>query len=148
MRFVRYEDTGARIGAIRSDDVVDLLTADSPWSTIRAIAAAGEPALLKLGELVDERPADYPLRSSSTGQMIHGLADQIACLSAAFTLETGDLLATGTPEGVGIGRVPKSFLEPGGVVRREIDGIGAIENRVAGGRASGRAGTKGTATWR
>ena len=70
-------------------------------------------------------------QSNNTGQMIHNLWAQIAYLSTAFTLETGDLIATGTPEGVGVGREPPVFLRPGDVVRCEIDGIGAIENRVA-----------------
>ena len=67
---------------------------------------------------------------SNTGAMINDLWSQIAYLSTAFTLETGDLIATGTPEGVGVGMDPPSFLRPGDVVRCEIDGIGAIENRV------------------
>jgi 2-keto-4-pentenoate hydratase/2-oxohepta-3-ene-1,7-dioic acid hydratase in catechol pathway len=71
-------------------------------------------------------------QSSNTSQMIHNLWAQIAYLSSAFTLETGDLIATGTPEGVGIGMEPQQFLQPGDVVRCEIEGIGAIENRVAG----------------
>ena len=71
-------------------------------------------------------------QSSNTGGMINDLWAQIAYLSTAFTLETGDLLATGTPEGVGVGMDPQVFLQPGDVVRCEIDGIGAIENRVAG----------------
>lgn len=69
-------------------------------------------------------------QSSDTGQMIHNLWAQIAYLSTAFTLETGDLIATGTPEGVGVGMDPQRFLQPGDVVRCEIDGIGVIENRV------------------
>ncbi len=69
-------------------------------------------------------------QSNNTGQMLHNLWAQIAYLSTAFTLETGDLIATGTPEGVGVGREPPTFLQPGDVVRCEIDGIGAIENRV------------------
>ena len=69
-------------------------------------------------------------QSSDTSQMIHNLWKQIAYLSTAFTLETGDLIATGTPEGVGVGMDPPRFLQPGEVVRCEIDGIGAIENRV------------------
>lgn len=68
---------------------------------------------------------------NNTGEMIHNLWQQIAYLSTAFTLDPGDLIATGTPEGVGIGMDPKVFLRPGDVVRCEIDGIGAIENRVA-----------------
>lgn len=69
-------------------------------------------------------------QSNDTGQMIHNLWAQIAYLSTAFTLETGDLIATGTPEGVGVGMEPQQFLKAGDVVRCEIDGIGAIENRV------------------
>ncbi|MGY2737087.1 fumarylacetoacetate hydrolase family protein [Sphingomonas sp. UYP23] len=70
-------------------------------------------------------------QSSNTGLMVNDLWKQIAYLSTAFTLEAGDLIATGTPEGVGIGMDPQQFLQPGDIVRCEIDGIGAIENRVA-----------------
>lgn len=70
-------------------------------------------------------------QNSNTSQLIYNLWQQIAYLSTAFTLESGDLIATGTPEGVGIGMQPPVFLQPGDVVRCEIDGIGAIENRVA-----------------
>lgn len=70
-------------------------------------------------------------QDNNTGNMIHDLWKQIAYLSTAFTLETGDLIATGTPEGVGVGREPPVFLQPGDVVRCEVEGIGAIENRVA-----------------
>ena len=69
-------------------------------------------------------------QDSDTSQLIHNVWQQIVYLSTAFTLEPGDLLATGTPEGVGIGMVPKCFLQPGDVVRCEVDVIGAIENRV------------------
>ena len=69
-------------------------------------------------------------QSSNTSEMISNIWQQIAYLSTAFTLEPGDLIATGTPEGVGIGRDPPEFLQIGDVVRCEIDGIGAIENRV------------------
>jgi 2-keto-4-pentenoate hydratase/2-oxohepta-3-ene-1,7-dioic acid hydratase in catechol pathway len=69
-------------------------------------------------------------QSSNTSEMIFSIWQQIAYLSTAFTLEPGDLIATGTPEGVGVGRDPPQFLRIGDVVRCEIDGIGAIENRV------------------
>ena len=52
-------------------------------------------------------------QNSNTEQMLFNIWDQIAYLSTAFTLEPGDLLATGTPEGVGIGMVPPTFLQPG-----------------------------------
>ncbi len=74
-----------------------------------------------------------------TDQMIANIWQQIAYLSTAFTLEPGDLLATGTPEGVGVGREPPVFLQPGDVVRCEIDGIGAIENTVAAHQGTGAA---------
>lgn len=71
-------------------------------------------------------------QASNTRHMIANLWQQIAYLTSAFTLEPGDLIATGTPEGVGVGMEPPVFLKPGDVVRCEIEGIGAIENRVAG----------------
>ena len=69
-------------------------------------------------------------QDSSTSELIFNVWDQIEYLSTAFTLEPGDVLATGTPEGVGVGMTPKRFLQPGDVVRCEVEGIGAIENRV------------------
>ena len=63
-----------------------------------------------------------------TSGMIANVWQQIAYLSTAFTLYPGDLIATGTPEGVGVGMDPQTFLQPGDVVRCEIDHIGAIEN--------------------
>ena len=69
-------------------------------------------------------------QQSNTSQMIHNIWNQIAYLSTAFTLETGDLLATGTPSGVGVSMDPPRFLRSGDVVRCEVDGVGAIENRV------------------
>lgn len=69
-------------------------------------------------------------QDSNTGGMIYNLWQQISYLSTAFTLEPGDLLCTGTPEGVGVGMQSQRFLQDGDVVRCEIDGIGAIENKV------------------
>lgn len=71
-------------------------------------------------------------QASNTCLMISNLWQQVAYLTSAFTLEPGDLIATGTPEGVGIGLQPPAFLKPGDIVRCEIEGIGAIENRIAG----------------
>lgn len=71
-------------------------------------------------------------QSNNTSGMIANIRQQIAYLSSAFTLEPGDLIATGTPEGVGIGMEPQVFLQPGDVVRCEIESVGTIENRVAG----------------
>ena len=75
-------------------------------------------------------------QDNNTVNMIHNLWAQIAYLSTAFTLEIGDLIATGTPEGVGVGMDPPVFLQPGDIVRCEVDRIGFIENRVVA--SSGR----------
>lgn len=71
-------------------------------------------------------------QNSNTSDMLHKIVDQITYLSTAFTLEPGDIIATGTPEGVGVAMNPQVFLQPGDVVRCEVEGIGAIENVVAG----------------
>ena len=71
-------------------------------------------------------------QESNTEQLIHSIWAQISYLSTAFTLEPGDLIATGTPEGVGIAMDPPRFLKAGDLVRCEVDRIGAIENRVLG----------------
>jgi 2-keto-4-pentenoate hydratase/2-oxohepta-3-ene-1,7-dioic acid hydratase in catechol pathway len=62
--------------------------------------------------------------------MIHNIYEQIAYLSTVMTLKPGDILATGTPAGVGFALDPPSFLKIGDVMRVEIEGIGHIENRV------------------
>lgn len=66
----------------------------------------------------------------STGGMVYNIYQQIEHLSTAFTLEPGDLIATGTPSGVGVAMKPPRFLKVGDVMRAEISGIGVIENRV------------------
>ena len=70
-------------------------------------------------------------QDARTSEMIFSVAEQITYLSTAFTLEPGDLIATGTPEGVGAAMKPPRFLKAGDVVRCEVEKIGAIENRVA-----------------
>ena len=65
-----------------------------------------------------------------TGEMLVDCFRQVEFLSTAFTLEPGDVIATGTPAGVGAMQNPPSFLRAGDIVRIEIDGIGALENPV------------------
>lgn len=72
-------------------------------------------------------------QNANSSEMIFSLWEQIAYLSAAFTLEPGDIIATGTPDGIGAARDPRTFLKGGDVVRCEIEKIGIIENRVAAG---------------
>ena len=58
------------------------------------------------------------------------MAELIAFISATITLDPGDVIATGTPSGVGVFREPPVFLQPGDRVRCEIDGIGSVENPI------------------
>jgi 2-keto-4-pentenoate hydratase/2-oxohepta-3-ene-1,7-dioic acid hydratase in catechol pathway len=69
-------------------------------------------------------------QSSNTRFLIFDIPTIIATISAGVTLRAGDIIATGTPAGVGIGFDPPRFLKAGDVVRVEIDRIGALENRV------------------
>lgn len=70
-------------------------------------------------------------QDSSTAEMIFGVRHLVAFLSRAFTLEPGDLIATGTPDGVGVFRKPPVFLKNGDVVECEIEGIGTLRNLCA-----------------
>ena len=69
-------------------------------------------------------------QDSTTAQMIFSVARIIADLSAGMTLEPGDCISTGTPEGVGDGRTPPEYLQPGDVVEAEIERIGVLRNPV------------------
>jgi len=69
-------------------------------------------------------------QDSSTADMIFPIDSIVEWLSKGLTLEPGDVIATGTPEGVGMGREPQEFLKDGDVVETEIDGIGTMKNRV------------------
>ena len=61
---------------------------------------------------------------------IHKVADLIADSSQGMTLEPGDVIATGTPEGVGAGRTPQEWLHPGDVIEAEVVGIGRLRHPV------------------
>ncbi len=69
-------------------------------------------------------------QDSNTKELIFDCFTLVEHFSTAFTLEPGDIVATGTPSGVGIVRKPPQLLKAGDVVRIEIEGIGAIENPV------------------
>jgi 2-keto-4-pentenoate hydratase/2-oxohepta-3-ene-1,7-dioic acid hydratase in catechol pathway len=70
------------------------------------------------------------MQASSTGDMLFDIPTLIAYISKFTTLEPGDVIATGTPEGVGHFRQPPVYLKAGDVVRVEIEGIGVQENPV------------------
>ncbi len=74
------------------------------------------------------------VQHESTANMIFSVATSIAFLSSLMTLEPGDIIATGTPSGVGFKHTPPLFLREGDVVEVEIERIGRIRNPVMRGR--------------
>ena len=70
------------------------------------------------------------MQDSHTGKMIFRVPELIEFISASITLEPGDIIATGTPEGVGAFRKPPIFLKSGDVVEVEIEGLGVLRNPV------------------
>lgn len=82
-------------------------------------------------ELVLECWVNGELRQkASSRDLIFNIPSLIATISASVTLQTGDIIATGTPKGVGIGYTPPKFLSSGDIVRIAINGLGHIENRI------------------
>ena len=97
------------------------------------------PCLALADEILD--PSSLRLRTWVNGELrqdgntrtlIFDIPAIISFLTQQLTLESGDVIATGTPAGVGLGRRPRVWLQPGDVVRMEIDGIGILENPVVG----------------
>jgi len=95
-----------------------------PWIT--TADELGDPHALRVRTWVDGELR----QDSSTKNLIFDCFAIVEHLSTAFTLEPGDVVATGTPGGVGIAMKPPKLLSIGDVVRIEIDGLGTLENRV------------------
>jgi 2-keto-4-pentenoate hydratase/2-oxohepta-3-ene-1,7-dioic acid hydratase in catechol pathway len=95
------------------------------------------PALVTADEVDWERPLRMRAlvngqmrQDSDTADLCHGISSLVTACSEAMTLYPGDIIASGSPAGVALFREPLKFLQDGDIVRCEIDGIGAIENRV------------------
>jgi 2-keto-4-pentenoate hydratase/2-oxohepta-3-ene-1,7-dioic acid hydratase in catechol pathway len=83
------------------------------------------------GLKIESRVGDEVLQSSNTSNMIWGVADTIAIMSEFTTLEPGDLIALGTPPGVGHAKKPEPrWLRPGEVIEIEIEGIGICASPI------------------
>jgi 2-keto-4-pentenoate hydratase/2-oxohepta-3-ene-1,7-dioic acid hydratase in catechol pathway len=70
------------------------------------------------------------MQDSSTSDMIFDAEELIVYISAAITLEPGDVIATGTPSGVGMGRNPQRWLLDSDVCEVEVEGVGVLRNPV------------------
>jgi 2-keto-4-pentenoate hydratase/2-oxohepta-3-ene-1,7-dioic acid hydratase in catechol pathway len=69
-------------------------------------------------------------QSSNSKDLIFNIPKLIETISAGITLYPGDIIATGTPAGVGLGFKPPKYLKAGDVVRLEVDGVGVLENTM------------------
>ena len=117
----------------------DFQMATSQWmigKTFDTFAPFG-PAIVTADEIADPHSLRISLtlngetmQDSSTGNLIFKLPQLIAYLSSVFTLEPGDVIATGTPAGVGFARKPPRWLRPGDEVRIQIEGLGELVNPV------------------
>lgn len=119
--------------------VRDYQARTSQWTLGKVFDTHGPcgPALVTRDEIADPQKlrircvvGDETLQDSSTAQMVFDVPRLVAELSAVMTLEPGDIVATGTPAGVGTSRKPRRWLLPGERVRVEIDGLGVLENPV------------------
>ncbi|HZF75611.1 MAG TPA: fumarylacetoacetate hydrolase family protein [Acetobacteraceae bacterium] len=143
-RLVRERDALEHVGAyslFNDGSVRDYQRKSSQWTMGKNFDATGAfgPELVTPDELP---PGAAPLRiqarvdgrvvqDSTTEDMIFPVARIVAILSEVMTLEPGDVIATGTPSGVGYARQPPLFLAPGMVVEVEVEGIGVLRNTVA-----------------
>jgi 2,4-didehydro-3-deoxy-L-rhamnonate hydrolase len=141
---VSVDDALAHVrGYVVANDVSgrDLQFADGQWVRGKSL-----DTFLPVGDLVPASDVPDPqslgirailngevMQDSSTANMVFGVAEVIAFVSQAITLEPGDLIITGTPAGVGAFREPKVWMQPGDEITIEIDGIGSITNPVVAG---------------
>lgn len=95
------------------------------------------PVLVTRDEIADPHNLNLRLtvngvekQNSNTKFMLFNIEDLVKDLSTVFTLDTGDIIATGTPAGVGAGRNPQEFMWPGDVVEATVEGIGTIRNTI------------------
>jgi 2-keto-4-pentenoate hydratase/2-oxohepta-3-ene-1,7-dioic acid hydratase in catechol pathway len=118
----------------------DIQLSTSQWSLGKSFDTFGPmgPAIVCKHEIPDPHVLSIKLsidgvylQDSNTDQLVFKAGELIAYLSSIMTLEPGDLISTGTPAGVGLGRTPRRWLKPGETMTVEIEGIGSLTNPIA-----------------
>jgi acylpyruvate hydrolase len=119
----------------------DFQFADGQWQRGKSCDTHGPfgPFIATSDEVKDPHALRIRLRvngetmqDSSTAQMIFGVPELVEWLSENITLEPGDVIATGTPPGVGFARKPSIYLKAGDITEVEIEGLGILRNPVEG----------------
>jgi len=133
---------GLTVGQDLSDRSRQLQGASPQWSLAKSYPGFGPtgPFLVTPDEL--ENPDDVSLtctvngelrQAARTSDLIFSVPEIVATLSEVCELYPGDLVFTGTPSGVGLGRIPPLYLAPGDVIESSIDGIGTLRQRCVSG---------------
>lgn len=91
---------------------------------------AAEVGDLRDGLTIQTRVNGETVQRGSTSHMIYSVGETLAYISRSFTINAGDLLATGTPSGVGYARTPPWLLHPGDVVEVEVERLGILMNSI------------------
>ena len=94
-----------------------------PWLVTRD--EAGDPTF-ELSCLLDGEV----MQSANTGDLVFSPAELVSYISGFITLMPGDLIATGTPGGVGHARTPQRYLQPGSLLETTVAGVGRLANRI------------------
>lgn len=138
---------GLAVGQDLSDRTVQSRGTPAQFSIGKSFAGYGPvgPAVVTLDELAghdldalrvtcevagQDGGAPRVLQDGSTADMVFGVPEVVARLSAVVELNPGDLIFTGTPAGVGLGRSPQEFLRPGQVLTTRIEGVGEIRQHL------------------
>ena len=120
----------------------DIQLATSQWTlgkSFNTFAPLG-PAIVTKDEIADPHALDVKLsidgevlQHSNTRELIFKLPDLIAYISSITPLQAGDIISTGTPAGVGLGRSPQRWLKAGETITIEVSGLGTLVNPVVAG---------------
>ena len=122
----------------------DITIQTRQWTAGKALDTFGPmgPGIVLASDIPDPQTLTLTTRvngqvvqHASTADMIFSVATTIAFLSSLMTLEPGDIIATGTPSGIGATRTPPLFLQDGDVVEVEIERLGRIRNPLMRSRA-------------
>jgi 2-keto-4-pentenoate hydratase/2-oxohepta-3-ene-1,7-dioic acid hydratase in catechol pathway len=127
--YLCLNDVSARDLQVRTSQwtrgkAIDTFLPAGPWLT--TADEVPDPQTLRISSLVNGEV----MQDSTTADMIWGVADLVAFISQVTTLEPGDIIATGTPPGVGSARTPPRWLHDGDEVTVEVERLGSITNRV------------------
>jgi len=126
--YMALHDVSARDLQFRSGQWLSGKALDTfaPCGPVLVINEIRDPQVLD----IETRINGQTLQQSNTQHMIFSVAYSISYISSLMTLEPGDIIATGTPEGVGFKRTPPIFLKHGDVVEVEIEKIGTLRNPI------------------